>query len=482
MRRARRLIATRCLFGVDKDPLAVELAKLSLWLFVGDRNQPLNFLDHNLRCGDALQGEPRASPTGGTNMNTPRAQSLALPTRKSAFHWPGEFPEVFAGKGGFHAVLANPPWGQKSIQVDPKKREFLRRNFPSCAGIFDLFRPFVERSVQLLAPGGALGMVLPDIILLKNYPATRKFLLDHVTLLKIDWWGDAFATAAIDTVTLSSVRARPLPGHLVRVCLHRAKSSVRRRIRQESFQRNPSYMFNLHLTTASQRILDRVHRLAGLGDYFEIHEGVHSGNLRFVLFVDERLDETCKQMYFGRNEIRPYVLDWHGRYFHLGALPKHKTNTSYANAGRAHWFQQPKILVRRTGDFVLAALDSFNRYASNNFFVVFPKTPCALDLFGLCALLNSRFMTWFFRTIEPRQGRLFAELKIKHLRRFPLPEGVMSVRACRRLNQLGRRRAIQAASLAGGRSRAPVCVKLDHAIDVMVPRLLGVDGLLPGLA
>ncbi|MEM9493791.1 MAG: DNA methyltransferase, partial [Myxococcota bacterium] len=53
---ARRLVALRCLYGVDKNPAAVELARLSLWLFVGDGELPLSFADHALRCGDALVG------------------------------------------------------------------------------------------------------------------------------------------------------------------------------------------------------------------------------------------------------------------------------------------------------------------------------------------------------------------------------------------------------------------------------------------
>src|SRR6218665_3157231 len=69
---ARRLIAERCLYGVDLNPLAVELAKLSIWLVTLAKGRPFGFLDHNLRCGDSLLGIHRLdqlthlsmSPTG----------------------------------------------------------------------------------------------------------------------------------------------------------------------------------------------------------------------------------------------------------------------------------------------------------------------------------------------------------------------------------------------------------------------------------
>jgi hypothetical protein len=53
---ARRLVADRCLYSVDKNPLAVEMAKLSLWLITLAKGQPFSFLDHALRCGDSLLG------------------------------------------------------------------------------------------------------------------------------------------------------------------------------------------------------------------------------------------------------------------------------------------------------------------------------------------------------------------------------------------------------------------------------------------
>lgn len=53
----RRIILKRVVYGVDKNPMAVELAKVSLWLHTFTVGAPLSFLDHHLRCGDSLFGE-----------------------------------------------------------------------------------------------------------------------------------------------------------------------------------------------------------------------------------------------------------------------------------------------------------------------------------------------------------------------------------------------------------------------------------------
>ncbi|MGZ0174950.1 MAG: Eco57I restriction-modification methylase domain-containing protein, partial [Planctomycetales bacterium] len=53
---ARRIVAQRCLYGVDINPLATEMAKLSLWLLTLAKDKPFTFLDHSIRSGDSLVG------------------------------------------------------------------------------------------------------------------------------------------------------------------------------------------------------------------------------------------------------------------------------------------------------------------------------------------------------------------------------------------------------------------------------------------
>jgi hypothetical protein len=75
---ARRLIAQRCLYGVDKNPMAVDLAKLSLWLATLAKDHPFTFLDHALRSGDSLVGLTRR--------------------QIAAFHWAPEAQQTFIQK------------------------------------------------------------------------------------------------------------------------------------------------------------------------------------------------------------------------------------------------------------------------------------------------------------------------------------------------------------------------------------------------
>ncbi len=77
--RFRRSVARRCLFGVDANPMAIQLARLSLWLATLTPDEPLTFLDHRLRVGDSLVGASlddltRRPPAGADARRAGRAE------------------------------------------------------------------------------------------------------------------------------------------------------------------------------------------------------------------------------------------------------------------------------------------------------------------------------------------------------------------------------------------------------------------------
>ena len=77
---AHRLVAERCLYGVDKNPMAVEMAKLSLWLITLAKDRPFSFVDHALRAGDSLVGitDLRQLRVGHIDPSWPRQSSFDL--------------------------------------------------------------------------------------------------------------------------------------------------------------------------------------------------------------------------------------------------------------------------------------------------------------------------------------------------------------------------------------------------------------------
>jgi hypothetical protein len=75
---ARRIVAERCLYGVDKNPLAVEMAKLSLWLITLAQGRPFTFLNHALKWGDSLLGVTDAQQIEFFHLNPKEGNQLAI--------------------------------------------------------------------------------------------------------------------------------------------------------------------------------------------------------------------------------------------------------------------------------------------------------------------------------------------------------------------------------------------------------------------
>ena len=75
---ARRLVAEKCLYGVDLNPLAVELAKLSIWLITLAKGRPFGFLDHNLRSGDSLLGLHKLEQLTKFSLHPEKKQAVSI--------------------------------------------------------------------------------------------------------------------------------------------------------------------------------------------------------------------------------------------------------------------------------------------------------------------------------------------------------------------------------------------------------------------
>ena len=276
---AMRIIAQRCLYGVDINPLAAEMAKLSLWLLTLAKDKPFEFLDHSIRCGDSLVGlhdiaqlkhfslKPDADDAvlfkGPLDSAVDEAITLRLkledmpantvedvqrqekllkeandklarlrssadllvaaefwgespkdklekirhaavvsghyiekgPTEEfeekatnqrrgqKMFHWPLEFPEVIVKRGGFDAIVGNPPFIGGTLisgRLGKPFQEFLKAHYTSnlrSGGRADLCAYFFLRSFSLSAKNGGFGLIATNTVAQGD---TREVALDQL--------------------------------------------------------------------------------------------------------------------------------------------------------------------------------------------------------------------------------------------------------------------------------------------------------------
>lgn len=146
--------AKRGLYGVDRDPAAVFLTRAFLWLVLSDAHGEFIPDPRHFVMGDSLSG--RAFGQDGF--------ADALP---DAVDWEAVFPEI-AGAGGFSCIVGNPPYEVlTNFGRRPESRQLAERlresgyYHSSLSRQVNLYRCFVERSLDLLRPGGTLSMIVP---------------------------------------------------------------------------------------------------------------------------------------------------------------------------------------------------------------------------------------------------------------------------------------------------------------------------------
>jgi len=229
----RKRILLNSIYGVDIDPQAVEVTKLSLLLKVleGESGETLTNqiklfqeralpdLSGNIRCGNSLIG------TGFYD----GAQLTLLGDedqyRINCFDWEKEFPEVFAvgngrppsvtrgGReaaspdraGGFDAVIGNPPYIRIQMMKEwaPLEVEFYKRAFAAAGkGNYDIYVVFVEKGLGLLNAKGRLGFILPHKFFNAQYgEPLRGLLAEGKHLSGVVYFGDTQVFAGATTYT-----------------------------------------------------------------------------------------------------------------------------------------------------------------------------------------------------------------------------------------------------------------------------------------
>jgi hypothetical protein len=158
----RKRILINNIYGVDIDPQAVEVAKLSLLLKVieGETQTGLAIerllpdLDHNIVCGNSLVGSDFYASSELVNL-TPEEWA-----KVNALDWAEAFPEA-TKVGGFDAVVGNPPWLMAGYYLADSK-EYMQRTYSTWVGKADLYYLFLEKALRLVNPAGRIGMIVPS--------------------------------------------------------------------------------------------------------------------------------------------------------------------------------------------------------------------------------------------------------------------------------------------------------------------------------
>ncbi len=203
----RKRILLEHIYGVDIDPQAVEVTKLSLLLRVleGEKNlvlfhneRALPDLADNIKCGNSLIGPDFYQGQQATMFDEDGR------LRINAFDWHAEFPHVFKDDG-FDAVIGNPPYIriQTLKETQPESIPYFSRHYQAASkGNYDIYVVFVEQALRLLTPAGRMGYILPHKFFNAQYgQPLRKLIADGKHLSHVVHFGDQQVFAGATTYT-----------------------------------------------------------------------------------------------------------------------------------------------------------------------------------------------------------------------------------------------------------------------------------------
>ncbi len=214
----KKRILLNNLHGVDIDPQAVEVTKLSLSLKVLEgesqesigaqlglfKERALPDLGRNIQCGNSLIGPDYYEGHQLTMSFIDDEERY----RVNAFNWKAAFPQVFT-TGGFDVVIGNPPYVRQEGLGDAK--QYFQSHYKTFCPTADLYVNFIEKGLKVLKNTGLFGMIISNKWIRAAYgEPLRRFITDEVSLLEIiDLAGlPVFEGATVRTIILI---CSPLP-------------------------------------------------------------------------------------------------------------------------------------------------------------------------------------------------------------------------------------------------------------------------------
>jgi hypothetical protein len=421
-------VAEACLFGYDVDPLAVEVAVLSLWIETGARRA---ILARRLRQCDAVR-----DPS-----------------------------QVDAAR--FDVVVGNPPWGAAFTPAD-RKAFRVRTGLPSSES-FDSFKLFLELAAERST--GTIAMIVPRAFLNGTmHSGTRDLLLRRFAPYEVSTLDAAEFPAAIAPACSLVFGPRPGPASIVQHVAaekNRAPRPVRRIPARfwtrDRFPLNDGAL--LDLLDDLCRCHPRLGQVSHL--YLARDAGINYNRAsvgRRILYDGESPDHPGDlPRYRGRNFTRYGCVQQGGWVRHDAHLLLQPGERLYMS--RETYELPQKVVFRQTADRVTATLDRSRMVMGRSVIAIVAVGDA--PLLPLLACLNSKLFTRLYRALAGEEGRVLPQVKVKTISLVPLPSACLegsNNRTWIQLGEMARRRLAEFGD----------CAQLDDEIDRAVYTLFGI--------
>lgn len=420
----KKRILVNNIYGVDIDAQAVEVTKLSLLLKVLEEEsgqlslgleRVLPDLSDNIKCGNSLIGWDYFE-----GQLIPDEKEIE---RVNPFDWQRNFPQVFA-KGGFDAVIGNPPYG---ATLDSGSKKYLSKKFSNVAD-FETSQFFIAQS-QNLTNKGYVGYIVPNTIVLNlNAKNFRRFVLENFDLPMFANLSniDVFQGATVRTIIMILSMKLNISTIDIWKSTELNKISNISNIEKTQLLSDDSAWVSL----ISNNQINITNKISGqsvpLGTILNVSQGLipydkyrgHSEHTikNRIWNSNFKKDESYKKELRG-GDVTRYKVTWNGKqwisYGPWLAAPR-----------KPEFFNQPRLLFREITDpktGLLHVAFTSEEFYNNPGIINAINKQIKYSLFYILGICASRLLSFFHFNNSPKANKgIFPKILVKDVRSLPI--------------------------------------------------------------
>jgi len=474
-------IIERNIYGVDIEPMAIEIARLRTWLSIivdeesdSKKIKPLPNLEFKFACANSLidldqSGQNAIEEDSGLEKKLQdirdsyfNTESIAkkkklrfdydklVKTTSSLFgesekskqlktyrpfdnESSADFfnPEFMFGVIDFNIVIGNPPYISALVAskiLSPEIRQKYKDNYLSASGTYDIYLLFFERGINLLSNIGILSFISPSKYLSASYAQSFREKVGKNKLYRITDFSQArvFESAGVSTL-VSFYKGEELEENVI---THKLKD-VRSFTNYESITNSraslaefPEFLWG-HLISDNYGILKKIFDKSELlSNLVEVNgSSTASEAERFSNYIFQG-DETIGKKIINTGTMRPYVDLWGIKgYLHKKQkLLKPMLDLKEVGDRRIKMYHSPKCIIPKLNSRLNTVIDTDGEYASTNTTFVFDFTDDVPILF-VGSLLNSKLYNFIYKSIFSGLNMLGSfQFQAPQIRLLPIPK------------------------------------------------------------
>jgi type I restriction-modification system DNA methylase subunit/predicted type IV restriction endonuclease len=440
----KKRILLNNIYGVDIDPQAVEVTKLSLMLKVleGESTQTLSNelqffreralpdLSNNIKCGNSLIGPDFYDQM---EMNFIDDEEKL---RINVFDWNVEFKEIM-NKGGFDVVIGNPPYGS---YFQDSTLDYLKQTYVTFVGRGEIYMLFCEKALSIIKDCGLFGYIVPDTYLNLGFTKALRELVINNSIIReiVRLPSKVFKSVSVDT-TLLFTQKKPkefiFKDHKVILKLFNKKSIIDSlndpdkllQVYWSDFSSTDS--FNIQTTSIESSLLRKLETISRpLNEFVEMFSGIkvyevgkgvppQSNKIRDDKpYTSNKSEGKDWSPFFEGKDIERYKLTWANnnwlKYGKWLAAPREPAN-----------FIGDKILIRKIiGKTLLSTFVSGESYCNTLLFILKIREQAPIEYLPLLGILNSQLISWYYRKkFQISDEDIFPQIMIRDILQFPIP-------------------------------------------------------------